>query len=97
MGEMADFVNEEREWDYIWRDRLDRDPQALYDAGYIDELGYEAEFPDGVPTAREVRFTGPRGQGPCPKCGKNTIKKKGKFGEFYGCCDFPDCKGSRSL
>jgi len=29
----------------------------------------------------------------CPKCGKGTLSKRnGKFGEFYGCTNYPDCK-----
>lgn len=27
----------------------------------------------------------------CPKCGGNMIKKKGRFGEFYGCSNYPKC------
>ena len=28
----------------------------------------------------------------CPKCGSSLIKRSGKFGEFWGCLNFPDCK-----
>jgi ssDNA-binding Zn-finger/Zn-ribbon topoisomerase 1 len=28
---------------------------------------------------------------PCPKCGKALLKKKGKFGNFWGCEGYPDC------
>lgn len=31
----------------------------------------------------------------CPICGLKMIEKKGKFGKFYGCVDFPYCKGSK--
>lgn len=27
----------------------------------------------------------------CPKCGSELVIKKGKFGEFIGCSNFPDC------
>jgi DNA topoisomerase-1 len=30
---------------------------------------------------------------PCPNCGKPTVRKQGRFGPFYGCQDYPDCKG----
>ncbi len=30
--------------------------------------------------------------GICPKCGGNLIKRKGKFGYFYGCSNYPKCK-----
>ena len=28
----------------------------------------------------------------CPKCGGILIKRKGKFGEFWGCSSFPSCR-----
>jgi DNA topoisomerase I len=30
---------------------------------------------------------------PCPECGKGTIRREGRFGPFYGCQDYPTCKG----
>jgi DNA topoisomerase I len=30
---------------------------------------------------------------PCPECGKGTIRRQGRFGPFYGCQDYPTCKG----
>lgn len=31
----------------------------------------------------------------CPQCGGEMIRRKGKFGEFYGCSNFPRCRGTR--
>lgn len=31
----------------------------------------------------------------CPKCGLPMALRKGSNGEFYGCTDFPNCKGTR--
>lgn len=28
----------------------------------------------------------------CPKCGSLLIKKEGKYGEFFGCSNYPQCK-----
>ena len=28
----------------------------------------------------------------CPQCGKNLIKRSGKYGDFLGCSGFPKCK-----
>ena len=28
----------------------------------------------------------------CPKCGVKLVKKKGRFGRFYGCSNFPECR-----
>ncbi len=33
----------------------------------------------------------------CPKCGNYLIKRKGRFGEFYGCSAFPKCTYSRNI
>ncbi len=29
----------------------------------------------------------------CPECGKAMIRREGRFGPFYGCQDYPSCKG----
>jgi DNA topoisomerase I len=29
----------------------------------------------------------------CPECGKATIRRDGRYGPFYGCQDYPNCKG----
>ncbi len=29
----------------------------------------------------------------CPECGKAMIRRDGRFGPFYGCQDYPNCKG----
>jgi DNA topoisomerase-1 len=31
----------------------------------------------------------------CPQCGKPLVERKGKFGEFVACSDYPKCKFSR--
>lgn len=33
----------------------------------------------------------------CPKCGKPMIEKLGRFGRFYACTGFPECKHTESL
>lgn len=30
--------------------------------------------------------------GICPRCGGTLIKRKGKYGSFYGCSNYPNCK-----
>jgi ssDNA-binding Zn-finger/Zn-ribbon topoisomerase 1 len=31
----------------------------------------------------------------CPNCGGDMISRKGKFGVFWGCKDYPKCTGTR--
>ena len=33
----------------------------------------------------------------CPKCSSKLTKRKGQYGYFYGCTNFPKCKYSQSL
>jgi DNA topoisomerase-1 len=35
--------------------------------------------------------------GLCPECGKDLIKRSGRYGEFIGCSAFPKCRYTRSL
>jgi DNA topoisomerase-1 len=35
--------------------------------------------------------------GQCPKCGKDLLKRSGRFGDFVGCSGFPKCKFTCSL
>lgn len=31
----------------------------------------------------------------CPECGGEMISRSGKFGRFWGCSDYPNCRGTR--
>ena len=33
----------------------------------------------------------------CPKCGSMMIKRNGKFGEFWGCKGYPDCRYTENI
>lgn len=33
----------------------------------------------------------------CPLCGKSMRQRKSAKGEFWGCAEFPNCKGSRPV
>jgi hypothetical protein len=39
----------------------------------------------------------PSGPGSCPSCGADTVLRNGKFGQFYGCSKYPNCKGNRKF
>ncbi len=34
---------------------------------------------------------------PCPKCGNELVKRKGKYGMFLGCSTYPDCDYTEKL
>ena len=48
--------------------------------------------PKPSPTPTKPSNNAPR----CPKCGAKMYLKTGRFGKFYGCSRFPECKGSRN-
>jgi len=29
----------------------------------------------------------------CPLCGQAMEQRRNQWGEFWGCCDYPDCRG----
>lgn len=33
----------------------------------------------------------------CQNCGKPMLKRTGRFGQFFGCIDYPKCKGIRNV
>lgn len=33
----------------------------------------------------------------CPKCGGELVKRNGKFGEFWGCANYPDCRYTKNV
>lgn len=33
----------------------------------------------------------------CPQCGGVLKRRSGKFGEFYGCSNFPQCRFTRNV
>ena len=33
----------------------------------------------------------------CPKCHNVLVKRKGKYGEFYGCENYPKCKYTKKI
>lgn len=45
----------------------------------------------------EVKVHDPKVVGECPQCGKDLLKRSGRFGEFIGCSGFPKCKFTCSV
>ena len=33
----------------------------------------------------------------CPKCNKQMVERRGKYGRFLACSDYPECKGTKAL
>jgi hypothetical protein len=44
-----------------------------------------------IRNAREQKYDA-IASGRCPRCGGSLVLRKGKFGKFYGCSNYPQCK-----
>jgi len=90
MGDMADYTLEQvedHENDILEYKTGNIHPTKAYELGLIDERGTE------LWTIRSKKQYGP---GDCPECGSKTKLLTGPYGKFYGCIDFPNCKGNLS-
>jgi len=69
---------------------------GTYDYKQLSQMAYELNedlhkrypTPEEIPLENKAKPVEQR----CSKCGKEMKKKKGKFGDFYGCTGYPDCK-----
>lgn len=93
MGDMADYYLGVACNQLVHYERYKDAPLAVqYEEGLIDEHGISL----GDPTIGG-HSTAVKGKGRCPICSSSTTKKTGKYGVFYGCVNYPSCKGSRGL
>lgn len=91
MGDMADFAldNALDEVEHFYKYQY-ADNTTQYEQGLIDEMGIMHESPNNL------HYIKPSGPGNCPVCQSSTKLINGKFGKFYGCINFPNCKGNRN-
>ena len=99
MGDGADMALEYAE--DTWYSATDNflSKEEKYDRGLCDERGYEY-YPGSFIMTRSLKNSirsKPYGPGKCPICGDNTHLVTGKYGKFYGCDSFPECKGNRNF
>ena len=45
----------------------------------------------------EARISGKAGLKPCPRCGGFLQRRKGRYGEFYGCSSYPACRYTENI
>ncbi|PSM53225.1 DNA topoisomerase I [Campylobacter blaseri] len=50
----------------------------------------------GKENIKSLKVATPIGE-KCPQCGGELVKRKGRYGEFVACLNFPKCKYSRNL
>ncbi|MBQ3537542.1 MAG: type I DNA topoisomerase [Clostridia bacterium] len=76
---------------------LDKIEEGGYD--YIKMLhGFYGEFEDTLKKAKasmegvKISLEEDKTDIPCEKCGKNLVVKVGRFGKFFACPSYPECK-----
>lgn len=87
-------------------DRTSASRGPIFMEPHMYDFEHEYDFPDPPEADNDATFyrrplrvksQAANGPGPCPKCGGETVSRSGRFGAFYGCVNYPKCKGSRNL
>jgi ssDNA-binding Zn-finger/Zn-ribbon topoisomerase 1 len=59
-----------------------------------EDCGWRVSVRDGWPGEGPTTGESPPAEAPsCPECGGPTKLRAGRYGSFYGCADYPECKG----
>lgn len=65
---------------------------AQMEESYNKLLGARSSVKSGVHTSNIVKRKRNLKKGICPSCGGMLILRNGKYGQFYGCSNYPKCK-----
>ena len=73
--------------------------QAIYE--YIKENQYQGrekrlEHKERIMAVKEEKIAAAENK-QCPYCKSQLVLRKGKYGEFYGCSNFPACKYTQKI
>ena len=68
----------------VWTDVL----RSFYDPFHADVVKAKTEMVKVEPTETEF---------PCPTCGAMLLKKRGRFGAFLSCPNYPDCNTTMNI
>jgi DNA topoisomerase-1 len=61
------------------------------------ECTYTRELPVDLPDVDRVGLTDQSDEEYCENCGRPMVLKKGRFGQFYACTGYPDCKTTKPI
>lgn len=82
MEETLDLIAEGKEdWQKVLKD--------FYDP-------FMKKVDEGKKNIKSQKVAIPTGEN-CPECGKELVKRKGRYGEFIACSGFPKCRYSKNL
>lgn len=74
-----------------------RGPQAPLAATQPPNRGRKRGRAGTPKQAPAVREEGPADAPCCPRCAKPMVMRRSKRGPFWGCVDFPTCRGTRTM
>lgn len=90
-----------------WQQYIDQNGYAHDDQGNVEYVGrhyspgtyglhdrYRGNYSYNY-TRRKNSFIPDPNAPKCPKCGAQMKLRTGKFGKFYGCTNYPSCKGTK--
>lgn len=60
--------------------------------GYKEGCKFSTNDNKGKPAPKTEKPAATKTDMACPDCGSDMYKRKGKYGEFYGCSSYPKCK-----
>lgn len=75
-----------------WDDEPTINYQRQQDEYHKQQLPYSSSKTETSSSCNNPSFKFPINDGRCPQCGEKLILKAGKFGDFYSCPNFPDCR-----
>ncbi|KEF31716.1 DNA topoisomerase III [Marinobacter nitratireducens] len=83
----------------VWEATLEQIRQGEGDPRhFLDNLKQEiSSFIEKTARAPEQDASNPEGQVHCPKCRAPMTERDGKFGRFFACTRYPQCKGTRPI
>ena len=61
------------------------------------ECTYTRELPVDLPDVDKAGLTDQSDEEYCENCGRPMVLKKGRFGQFYACTGYPDCKTTKPI
>ena len=81
----------------IWEDRLYKmsEGKDSLDAFLADQIAFLKTL---IAAAGKADMGRQKGEGRrCPKCGSMMILRHGKYGDFYGCSQYPSCRATEPV
>ena len=77
-----DFNNRDKDEGLLSKKSLEEAAESYIEVSYKENIDYYEYYKNIFKLEKMI----------CPKCGSDLVKRNGKYGEFYGCSNYPKCK-----